>query len=445
MNFNYKKYFKGKRVTVMGLGLLGRGLGDTIFLAECGADIIITDLKSKNELTASISKLKKFKNIHYVFGKHRLEDFRNRDFILKSAGVPLNSPYIKEAKKNKIPIEMSASFFARLSRVPIIGVTGTRGKSTVAHLIFHILKSAGKQVMLGGNVLGVSNLPLLKKCSLDFAVLELDSWQLQGFGESKLSPHISVFTTFYPDHMNYYGNKIKSYFADKALIFSNQKREDIFVVGRQTLPYIKRWGGRLKGKVIIPAPEKFSTQLLGVHNDYNVELAVTTARFIGISNQDIKRALKSFKGIPYRLELIRTLREIKFYNDTTATTPEATIAALKALGGETAKLKNKRIILIMGGSDKGLDMGNLANQLKKLKGEIVFLKGTGTKHFRKKYPLSKIIQHEFDNMSKAVNYAFKRARKNEVILLSPAFASFGMFKNEYDRGDQFNTIVKKLK
>ena len=439
MNFNYKKYFKDKRVTVMGLGLLGRGVGDTIFLSECGAEIIVTDLKNKKELTSSILKLKRFKNIKFVLGEHRLEDFRNRDFILESAGVPLNSPYIAEAKKHGVPVEMSASLFARLSGAPIIGITGTRGKSTVAHLIFHILKSAGKRVVLGGNILGISNLPFLKIANnLDYAVLELDSWQLQGFGELKLSPHISVLTTFYPDHMNYYGNKMKKYFSDKALIFSNQKKGDILVAGKQTLPYIKRWGGRLKGKVIIPATENFSTQLLGAHNNYNVELAVTTARFIGISNQDIKRALKSFKGIPYRLELVRNLRGIKFYNDTTATTPEATIAALRAL-------KPQKVILIMGGSDKGLDMENLASELKKMNGEIVFLKGTGTKRFRKKYPLSKITQHEFDSINKAVNYAFGRARKKEVIILSPAFASFGMFKNEYDRGEQFNSIVKKLK
>ncbi|MEK7593965.1 MAG: UDP-N-acetylmuramoyl-L-alanine--D-glutamate ligase, partial [Patescibacteria group bacterium] len=348
----------------------GRGVGEAAFLAECGAKLIITDLKTRGQLKSSLTKLQKYNpeeplrghgagNIKFVLGEHRLEDFKSRDFILKAASVPLNSPYIAEARRNKIPVEMSASLFARLSDVPVIGVTGTRGKSTVAHLIFHILKTAGKRAVLGGNVLGVSNLPFLKKADeLDFAVLELDSWQLQGFGESRISPHIAVFTTFYPDHLNYYGNKMKRYFDDKALIFSNQKKGDILVAGKQALPYIKRWGGRVKGKLVVPSilPREFSTQLLGAHNEYNVALAVAAARSLGVNDDMIKKAIRSFKGVPYRLELVRTVRGIKIYNDTTATTPEATIAALKALGHSMSKLGDKRIVLIMGGSDKGLDM-----------------------------------------------------------------------------------------
>jgi len=128
----YKKFFKNKRITVMGLGILGRGLGCTKFLAECGAILIVTDLKTEKELTVSLRKLKKFKNIEFVLGRHRLKDFRNKDMIIKSAGVPFNSIYIKEAKKNKIPIEMDVSLFAKYaSEVILIGVTGTRGKSMV--------------------------------------------------------------------------------------------------------------------------------------------------------------------------------------------------------------------------------------------------------------------------------------------------------------------------
>src|SRR3989344_8267606 len=208
---DFEQYFKGKKITVMGLGLLGRGVGDVAFLAECGAELIVTDLKTKEQLKESLEKLAKFKGIKYVLGEHRLEDFRNRDFILKAAGVPLDSVYIEEAKKNNIPVEMSAALFAKFSGLPIIGVTGTRGKSTVTHLIAHILESAGKRVILGGNVRGVSNLQLLKEINppagrADVAVLELDSWQLQGFGEAKISPHISAFTNFMQDHLNYYKN-----------------------------------------------------------------------------------------------------------------------------------------------------------------------------------------------------------------------------------------------
>ena len=158
----WREYFKAKKVTLMGLGLLGRGLGDAIFLADHGAELIVTDLRNEKTLAPSLAKLKKFNpvkaqgahgagNIRYTLGRHKLEDFRNRDFILKAAGVPLDSPYIAEAKRNKIPIEMDASLFAKLmpKGVTLVGVTGTRGKSTVTALIYEILQGStlvGKKV-----------------------------------------------------------------------------------------------------------------------------------------------------------------------------------------------------------------------------------------------------------------------------------------------------------
>jgi UDP-N-acetylmuramoylalanine--D-glutamate ligase len=142
---DFRSFFKGKKITVMGLGILGRGVGDALFLAECGADLTITDLKTKTQLKESLVKLKKFKNIKYTLGEHNLEDFRNKDMILKLAGVPLDSVYIAEARGNKIPIEMSATLFAKFSDIPMIAVTGTRGKSTVTHLIDYILKKAGQR------------------------------------------------------------------------------------------------------------------------------------------------------------------------------------------------------------------------------------------------------------------------------------------------------------
>src|SRR3990167_8471872 len=156
-------HFRDKKITVMGLGLLGRGVGDTKYLAECGADLVVTDLKTREHLAESVIQLEHFKNIQFVLGEHRIEDFRDRDLILKAAGVPLDSIYIAEAKKNNIPVRMSADLFAELSGVTCIGVTGTRGKSTVAEMIYEILKTADRKVLLGGNVRGVSNLELLKE------------------------------------------------------------------------------------------------------------------------------------------------------------------------------------------------------------------------------------------------------------------------------------------
>ena len=166
MDKDYKLFFKGKKITVIGLGLLGRGVGDVAFLAEQGAkEIIVTDLKTKKELAESVQKLKGYKNIKFVLGEHRLRDFKNRDFILKAAGVPFDSPYIAEARKNKIPVEMSTALFAHFYPGKIIGVTGTRGKTTITHLIYEGLKQAlgsrqvgFRKVFLGGNIQGVSTL-----------------------------------------------------------------------------------------------------------------------------------------------------------------------------------------------------------------------------------------------------------------------------------------------
>ena len=444
---NYKQFFKGKKITVMGLGLLGRGVGDAAFLAECGAEVLVTDLKSKADLKTSLLKLKKYKNIKYVLGEHRLEDFKNRDMVLKLAGVPLDSVYIKEAEKNNIPVEMSATLFAKLSGVQMVAVTGTRGKSTVTHMIAHILKTGGKKVVLGGNVQGVSNLQLLKFTppssgearKNNIAVFELDSWQLQGFGTSQISPDVVVFTTFFPDHMKYYGDDMQKYFEDKANIFKYQKKNtDVLVVGEQALPFVKKWGGKTNNEILTPKaelPKGWKLKIPGEHNIYDAALAIQVARSMGLKDLAIKKGVESFKGVPGRLELLKSVKGVKYYNDTTATTPEATIAALRALGEEGD------IILIAGGSDKGLDMSALIHEIPKYTKAVFLLAGTGTEKIKHELPNSV----EVKDLKKTVVLAKKLATKGDIVLLSPAFASFGMFKNEYDRGEQFNKIVKGLK
>lgn len=437
---NFKSFFKGKKITVMGLGLLGRGVGDAAFLAECGAQVLVTDLKSKADLKASLFKLKKYKNIEYVLGEHRLEDFKNRDMVLKAAGVPLDSVYIAEAHKNKIPVEMSATLFSRLSGIQMVGVTGTRGKSTVTHMIAHLLKTAGKKIILGGNVQGVSNLQLLKQAKKgNIGVFELDSWQLQGFGSVKISPDVAVFTTFFPDHMKYYGDDMHKYFEDKANIFKYQKKNtDVLVVGEQALPFVKKWGGKTNNEVLVPKtelPKDWKLKIPGEHNIYDAALAIQVARSMGIKDPAIKKGIESFNGVPGRLELVKSVKGVKYYNDTTATTPEATVAALRALG------EDGDIILIAGGSDKGLDMTALLHEIPKYTKAVFLLSGTGTEKIKHELPNSV----EVKDLKKTVLLAKKLATKGDIVLLSPAFASFGMFKNEYDRGEQFVKIVNKLK
>ena len=434
-----RQYFKGKKMTVMGLGLLGRGVGDVKYLAESGAELIVTDLKSADELKPSLDQLTAFPDITYVLGEHRLEDFRGRDFILKAAGVPLESPYIVEARKDNIPVKMSASWFAELAQIPVIGVTGTRGKSTTTHLLHEILLQAGKKVLLGGNVQGVSTLALLPQVTPEhMALFELDSWQLQGFGDAKCSPSLALFTTLYPDHLNYYNGDLDQYLADKANIFLYQKPEDTLIVGTQCLQLIKsRYGEQIRSHLVVigndDVPKEWKLMIPGEHNRYDAALALAAARALNIPDDINKTALEAFKGVPGRLELVRTLNDVAIYNDTTATTPEATLAALSTLG-ETYE---RRIILIMGGTDKTLDMAELVEAIPKYVKHITFLAGTGTDRIRQSFPDTQV----FDNLEQACSDARAYASAGDVILFSPAFTSFGLFKNEFDRGDQFMKIV----
>ncbi len=429
----------------MGLGLLGRGIGDVRFLAEQGAELIVTDTKSAEALATSVAQLDGLPGITLVLGQHRLEDFRNRDFILKAAGVPQDSIYVAEAKHNGIPVEMSTALFAAFTPATVVGITGTRGKSTVTHLLHAILSSSAKKVFLGGNVRGVATLPLLPEAKRgDIAVLELDSWQLQGFTERHMSPRVAVFTTFLPDHLNYYKGNMDSYFADKAAIFLNQKPGDTLVVGEQVAEsdFFKKHqaAGHVLGTVIVAGasslPPDWQLRLPGEHNRYNAGLALVAARALDVADATIKAAVENFTGVPGRLELVAEKGTIVFYNDTTATTPDATSVALRALAHS--------VVLIMGGADKGLDMTRLIDELSSVVKTIILLPGTGSERILPDMQKLSTPLVQATSMAEAVAFAYARAAPGDKILLSPAFASFGLFSNEFDRGDQFNAAVKTI-
>jgi UDP-N-acetylmuramoylalanine--D-glutamate ligase len=462
----YKKYFQGKKITVLGLGLLGRGINDIAFLASCGAKLVVTDLKSTDVLAPSLRELVRFSDITYVLGEHRLEDFRNCDLVIKAAGVPLDSPFIAEARKHAIPVKMSTALFAELSPATIVGITGTRGKTTTTYLIYEILKRAGKRVWLGGNIKGVSTLAFLPEVQPgDFAVLELDSWQLQGFAEEKISPHIAVFTTFLSDHLNYYKGDLEAYYNDKSAIYRYQKTGDVCVAGKGVFDYV------MKDKPISDVcvagsedvPVDWNIQIPGEHNRDNIACAVKATRALGIAEESIRAAVEDFKGVPGRLELLKKVRGVSIYNDTTATTPDATIAALRALGGgseyriskseinkleadlhHSSNAEEKKIILILGGSDKGLSMERLVPEIPRYCNFVVLLAGTGSEKLKPVLDSLSISYVNADSLSGAVSAAFEKARSGDTILFSPAFASFGMFKNEYDRGDQFTALISNL-
>lgn len=447
MSFREQSFFKGKRVTVQGLGLLGRSIGDCIYIANNGGLVTVTDMKSEEQLRASIEKLQTVPNIIFHLGVHRDEDFVTADMIIKSAGVPQDSPYIKKAEDAGVPVYMStalAAQFATEKGVICVGVTGTRGKTTVTHAIAHLLRSAGHIVHIGGNVRGVSTLALLPELQpKDILVLELDSWQLQGFRTLGISPEVAVFTNLMPDHQNYYKD-MDSYFFDKAAIFAHQKKGDALFSGSVIASRIREM--HPLAELVVPEylARTWSLKIHGAHNVENISLAVAAAQAVDIRMHGkltvpesvYRTSAESFEGVEGRLQFVREIRGVHIYNDNNATTPEATIAALEALH----IVGKKNILLIAGGSDKGLPFEMLAQVIEKTCASVFLLEGSGTARLHTLIPGARLQQ----TLQGCVFSALQLAQTGDIVLFSPACASFGLFVNEYDRNDQFLKIVSTL-
>lgn len=443
----YEDYFKDKKITLMGLGLLGRGVGDAVFLAECGAEVTVTDLKNEAELADSVAQLRQYKNVQFVLGKHRKKDFANVDMILVAAGVPLDSPYLAHAREAGVPLKQSAALFAELSKIPIIGVTGTRGKSTVTAMIHHVLTfTTGEDIIKGGNVRGVSNLQLLKEVKTDsLAVMELDSWQLQGFGWVGISPQIAVFTNFMEDHMNYYHGNMDAYFADKANIFINQDEDGVFVTTPDVFAKAKEFAvgkGITLGQEVVLVddsvlPEDMLLSMPGKHNRMNAALAYEALKAVSLTPEEIFEGLASFPGVEGRLELVAEVNGVKIYNDNNATTPTATVRGLEAVAN------GKNVVLIVGGTDKEIVVGKLPEVIAEHAAHVILYSGTGTDKLKAELPAD-VSSEEHSTLKDCVEAALATAAAGDVILYSPGFASFGKeFKNEYERNDQFVQLVKQ--
>lgn len=439
--------FEGKRITVMGLGLLGRAVGDAEFLARCGAQLLVTDKKSEAQLAESVERLKQYPNVSFHLGGHRIEDFTNCDLVLKAAGVRLDSPEIAAARAAGVAVAMSTALFAKYARergVTIVGVTGTRGKSTVSHMIYHALVRAGRRAYLGGNVRGVSTLALLPAVqSGDIAVLELDSWQLQGFGDLAISPQVAVFSSLMPDHQNYY-RTMDEYFADKAHIFKHQKPGDTLVIGVGLEQRVLAAHPPVSPLVPEEIAPDWSLKIPGEHNRHNAALAASALLALGMTSAAIQDGLESFEGVEGRLQLVGEKRSVRIYNDNNATTPEATIAALRAVGTP----KERQVILLMGGDDKGLDMTQLVDEIPLWCKAVVLFKERGTDRVRDAIFAHRpsVQVYEEEGLRACVDRAFALAQPGDTLLFSPAFSSFGKyFKNEYDRSDQFMQLIAAIR
>ena len=408
----------------MGLGLLEGGVGVAKFFCKQGADVLVTDLKTKRQLKESVDKLKGL-SIEFVLGKHRKEDFINTDLVIKNPGVPADSSYLKIAKKHKIPIKTDVSIFFDLCQAPIIGITGTKGKSTTATLIYLLLKKKYNKTFLAGNI-GISPLEILSKVTKKSkVVLELSSFELE---DLKKSPHIAVVTTLFPDHLNRYKN-FREYIEAKKPIFKYQKKNDILILNYDN-PEVKKLASEAPSKVLF-------------FRNSCISAALAVAKLFKISKKDIKKVLSNFKGVPNRQELIAAKKGVKYINDTTATTPQSAILAIRTF---KKRFPNSGIILIAGGLDKNLNYKNLAEEIKRNVNFLILLPGTASNKIKKELGsfFKEPSSFKVKSMRGAVKKVARFAQKGDIILLSPGAASFNLFKNEFDRGEQFKQAVKNL-
>ncbi|MCB9812569.1 UDP-N-acetylmuramoyl-L-alanine--D-glutamate ligase [Candidatus Nomurabacteria bacterium] len=445
---HFESVFRGKKITVMRIGLLGRGVGDAAFLAEMGADVHVVDDAPAEVMQPSVDALKEYNNVRFTFGPYQEGYFTEADCVLVGAGAPLEMPVLEAARVAGVPLKQSAAWFAELSNVPIIGVTGTRGKSTVTHMIHHVLSEVtGEKILLGGNVRGVSNLQLLKEVQEDsLCVMELDSWQLQGFGWAKLSPQIAVFTNFMEDHLNYYqaggrskAEAMKLYFEDKANIFRYQEESGVLVTTPEVFEQAKSLKGISLGQEVILADassisEDSLLSMPGEHNRLNAALAYEALRAMSVSDEEIFSGLASFPGVPGRLEYLGERDGVKIYNDNNATTPHATVRGLQAVGNAD----DQNVILIAGGAYKNIDPTSLLDEITKYCKKVVLLPGTGTDLIKKQLQADVV-----ESMAEAVTAGLAAGEPGDVLLFSPGFASFGLFKNEYERNDAFVQCINQ--
>ena len=455
----------------MGLGLHDGGLGVTRFLVEQGADVTVTDLRSAEVLGPTLEKLAGLP-VRYVLGEHREADFKEADLVVRNPAVPRDSRFLAIARAAGASIEMEMTLFFKFcpSR-HILGITGTRGKTSTTVLAGEMLRAWRPDTVVAGN-LRISALDKLGQIGPETLVLlELSSWQLEGMGEQHLSPPWAAVTNLSPDHLNRYRD-MEDYANAKRNIYRWQDDDGVVVLNADD-PIVKRFAEDAPGSVnwfsleqagqsgawladeqfcwqTASGPESCPAALLkvpGRHNQANALAAIALVNAAGCSKDAIIAGLTNFKGVPDRLELVREVAGVRYYNDTTATSPAGTVAALQAFEDDRGQ-----IVLLAGGADKKLDFERMIAAIKASIGsgrlkQIVLLDGSATPRLISEMEtagVAPIWGQPYRNLTDAVEAARHAAQPGDLVLLSPGAASFGMFLHEFDRGEQFRRLLLGL-
>ena len=455
--------FEGKNVLVMGLGLNQGGLGVARYIASKGAHVIVTDLKSREELQETVESIEQddeLKGIEFVLGEHLESDVDWADWVVKNPAVPVESKYIQYAYEKNIPVITEFEIFFDVLKgrggITTIGVTGTRGKSTTTALIYHLLRNVQETpVYLVGNI-RKSALEILDDLPEKALIcMEMSSFQLELL---KSSPDIAVFTSFFPDHLNRH-HTMEEYLVAKSHIFLYQRPGGRLIVNDDNHYLHHHLAAPLTTKVFkissehedadyqlgkaltfdeLPLMNVSDIPVPGSHNEMNAALAVAAVHQVledDYDAQKVSEALQSFQGLPGRQEYVGTVNGVRYINDTTSTMPDALVTALKAFQDDS-------IVLIVGGNDKGLDYSliNPVASEARLKKVLLTPGSAGQK-------LKEVFEEveEVDSSREAFSRATEIAENGDVVLFSPAATSFGEFRHEFDRGDKFCEYVEGIK
>jgi len=467
--------FAAKKVLIMGLGRFGGGVDVAMFAHGVGAKVIVTDLASAEQLSDSLNLLRDLDGIEFHLGSHDPSDFEQADMIVANPAVPINNKFLQIARNAGRFVTSQMNIFFELCPAKIIGITGANGKSTTTALTAHLLKNAWhKKVWLSGNIGNQPLLTILDQINPnDLVVLELSSFQIEQLAEIQKAPALALLTNLTPNHLDRYGT-FEKYCAAKENIFKYQKPDGnnpaISIFNAED-KIAAEWFEKYKNdtdRICI----KFSADdvgddlrkcfaLPGRANLSNLAAAMAVAGLFGITDDDIKNSLPAFKALPHRLELVETINGVSWYNDSKATTPEGTITALEAFDQPT--------IIIAGGYDKNLPFDKLGVKIVQKAKAAILIGQTAPKiaeAIHKAHQsligvaateqsgvdgpstsLHSVAATQFelvDSLADAVTLANRLAESDDVILLSPACASYDMFENYEQRGREFTKLVKSL-
>ena len=440
--------FKNKKICLLGFGIENQALLDYLIKKKIECEIVVCDAYKETKDSVKKLNFKKTK-ISWCLGEDYDKNLNKFDIVSRIAGYPLFTREIKKAIKANIEITNPIKLFFELSPTKnIVGVTGTKGKGTTSGLIFKIIEATGKCVYWGGNI-GIPVFSFFDKLKKDdWVVLELASFQLE---DLNTSPHMAVITNLGREHLapadpqnpNYH-KTLKGYLNSKFNIIKFQKKNNFAIMNRKIKSQNLTSGrGKLnlgRGTKIYFDKENMETRLIGEHNQENIAAAKATAKAIGIRESLVRKVVKNYKGLEHRLEFCGEARGVKYYDDSFATTPESAITAIRSF--------SEPIIMMLGGSDKASNFKKLAKEVLSRVKFVILIDGVATKRIKKELLRVGYSSNNMTlvfSMKEVVKEASKKAQDGDIVLMSPACASFGIFKNYKERGDLFKKEVKKLR